>query len=497
MLPERKFRIIRRGGVAAAALAVAALSAGPACAAPTLTVLYGFCARTNCTDGRLPIGGLIADAAGNLFGTTEAGGANGGGTVFEIAKTASGYASTATVLYSFCAQTNCTDGAQPRAVLIADAAGNLFGTTLEGGVNDRGEVFEIAKTVTGYASTPTVLYSFCAQTHCTDGTGLFVGLILDAAGNLFGTTLFGGANDSGEVFKIAKTATGYASTPTVLYSFCAQTNCTDGQFPFAVLIADAAGNLFGTTEAGGANGGGTVFEITKTASGYTSMPTVLYNFCAQTNCTDGELPVAGLILDAAGNLFGTTQFGGANSEGTVFEIAKTASGYASTPTVLYSFCAQTNCTDGAAPVAGLILDAAGNLFGTTEAGGANSEGTVFEIAKTASGYASTPTVLYSFCAQTHCTDGAEPRLGGLIADAAGNLFGTTDGGGANGDGTVFELGGSGFVPPFAGTPGAPSCQGKSVSALAGQYRGLSAAAAALGFSSVPVLQNAITAFCAG
>jgi uncharacterized repeat protein (TIGR03803 family) len=296
------------------------------------------------------------------------------------------------------------------------------------------------------------------------------------------------------------------ATLTTLYSFCAQTNCADGAEPFAGLIADAAGNLFGTTAFAGANDGGTVFEIAKTASGYASAATTLYSFCAQTNsqgvCTDGQQPVAGLIADAAGNLFGTTEVGGAHGGGgTVFELAKTASGYASTATVLYSFCAQTNsqgvCTDGQQPAAGLIADAAGNLFGTTAFGGANGGGTVFELAKTASGYASAATVLYSFCAQTNCTDGATP-VAGLIADGAGNLFGTTQlGGGANNQGTVFELGGSGFVPPFAGTPGTPNCHGQSVSALARQYGGINAAAAELGFSSVQLLQNAIAGYCAG
>jgi hypothetical protein len=211
------------------------------------------------------------------------------------------------------------------------------------------------------------------------------------------------------------------------------------------------------------------------------------------------------FADAAGNLFGTTGGGGANRGGTVFEIAKTTTGYASTPTVLVSFCAQTNCVDGALPVAGLIADAAGNLFGTTggvaaSGGGANGQGTVFEVAKTTTGYASTPTVLVSFCAQTNCADGAVPRAG-LIADAAGNLFGTTGGflrlNTSFIGSTVFELSNSGFVVPvtFAGTPGKANCHGKSVSALAQQYRGLNAAAAALGYPDVGALQNAILTFC--
>jgi uncharacterized repeat protein (TIGR03803 family) len=491
---QRKFRIIAGRGMAAAALAVTAFAASsPARAAPTLTTLVGF----NGTNGLDPRAGLIADAGGNLFGTTFAGGASGRGTVFEIAKTASGYANTPTVLVSFCARTNCTEGADPVTGLTADAGGNLFGTTRDGGASGAGTVFEIAKTASGYASTPTVLYNFCARTNCTDGALPEAGLIADAAGNLLGTTATGGANGNGTVFEIAKTPSGYASTPTVLVSFCARTNCTDGAFPLARVVADAAGNLFGTTFGGGANADGTVFAVAKTASGYANTPAVLYSFCAQTNCADGALPKAGLIADAAGNLFGTTFAGGASRAGTVFEIAKTASGYANTPAVLYSFCAQTNCADGALPEAGLIADAAGNLFGTTVAGGANDGGTVFKIAKTATGYAETPIVLHGFCALTNCTDGAFPSAG-LTADVSGNLFGSTEEGGASNDGTVFELSGSGFVVPatFTGIPGKPNCHGKSVSALARQYGGLSAAAAALGYSSVRVLQNAIAAYCA-
>jgi hypothetical protein len=165
-------------------------------------------------------------------------------------------------------------------------------------------------------------------------------------------------------------------------------------------------------------------------------------------------------------------------------------------TPLVSFCAQANCTDGANPFAGLIADANGNLFGTTEGGGANGAGgTVFEIAKTTSGFASTATILYSFCAQANCTDGANP-FAVLIADTNGNLFGTTRTGGANSGGTAFEITGSGFIT-FAGTPGTANCIGKTVSALARKYGGLNAAAAALGYPSVAALQHAIASFCGG
>jgi uncharacterized repeat protein (TIGR03803 family) len=184
----------------------------------------------------------------------------------------------------------------------------------------------------------------------------------------------------------------------------------------------------------------------------------------------------------------------------VFEIPKTATGYAGTPTVLVSFCAKKNCTDRAQPQAGLIRDAAGNLFGTTAMGGTNNQGTVFEIAKTPNGYRSTPTVVFSFCAEPNCPDGADPT-GSLVADDAGNLLGTTAMGGTNNDGTVFELSGGGFVPlihlHFDGTAGAPNCHPVTVVGLVHTYGGLARAAAVGGYSSVPLLQNAITLYCVG
>jgi uncharacterized repeat protein (TIGR03803 family) len=267
----------------------------------------------------------------------------------------------------------------------------------------------------GAATGFSTLYSFQGA---ADGGNPVAGLIMDAAGNLFGTTSGGGASNNGTVFEIAKTSGGYASTPTTLVSF----NGSDGSLPASGLIA-AAGVLYGTTEEGGANGNGTVFELSNNGSGSYTL-SILVSF----NDVNGAGPDDGLIADAAGNLFGTTEKGGANAVGTVFEIAKTAGGYASTPTTLVGF----DGFDGSFPQAGLITDGAGDLFGTTSIG-ANGGGTVFEIAKTANGYASAPTTLVSF----NLINGLRPNA--VIAGAAGDLFGTTSGGGANGDGTVFEL----------------------------------------------------------
>jgi uncharacterized repeat protein (TIGR03803 family) len=446
----------------------------------------------------------MADPNGNLFGTTSRGGAHEGGTVFEIVKSAGGYSRAPTTLVSFCTLGNCTDGVSPRASLTADTNGNLFGTTSGGGAHEGGTVFEIVKIADGYANTPKTLVSFCALTNCADGAGLVTGLIVDAKDNLFGTTLGGGAhNHKGTVFEIVKTAGHYTSTPKTLLSFCALPNCADGASPHASLIADATGNLFGATFFGGSNYlfAGAVFEIIKSSGRYATAPTTLVSFCAMGDepCLDGENPAAKLVLDAYGNLFGTTLGGGEHDGGTVFEIARTVGGYASIPEVLVSFCALPNCADGASPHASLIVDADGNLFGTTSLGGTgNNGGTVFEIANTVGGYASSPKTLVSFCTLANCADGADPQAD-LITDANGNLFGTTRVGGANSSGTVFEITGGGFVVPvgFTGTPGKPNCWANSVSALARQYGGLNAAAAALDYSGVQVLQNAIATFCAG
>jgi uncharacterized repeat protein (TIGR03803 family) len=254
-----------------------------------------------------------------------------------------------------------------------------------------------------HAATLTTVVSF----NGSNGASPVVSrLLVDANGNLFGTTFFG-PYDDGTVFEIAKTAGGYATTPTTLVSF----NATPGAGPYGGVIADADGNLLGTTAYGGVGTGeGTVFEIAKTASGYATTATTLVS--SFNRATSGRLPFAGLVAYANGNLFGAANAGGANNDGTIFEVAKTAGGYASSPIIVVTF----DGANGAFPVSlgSLIIDADGNLFGMTQGGGANNGGTVFEIAKTAGGYASAPTILYSFCAKTNCTEGTDP-LGSLVA----------------------------------------------------------------------------------
>jgi uncharacterized repeat protein (TIGR03803 family) len=383
-------------------------------------VLHNF--NNDGTDGYYPEVGLIVDAAGNLYGTTTAGGAYNSGTVFELTPAAGG-GWTETVLHNF---GNGTDGATPYAGLIFDAAGNLYGTTQYGGTYGVGTVFELTP-AGGGSWTEKVLYSF--NLNGTDGAVPEAGLIVDAAGNLYGTTYFGGTYLYGTVFELTP-AGGGGWTEQVLHSF--NNNGADGSLPAAGLIFDAAGNLYGTTVNGGTGsncvlGCGTVFELTPAAGGgWTEQ--VLHSF--NNNGADGSTPFAGLIFDAAGNLYGTTFAGGTYGYGTVFELTPAAGG-GWTETVLHNF---GNGTDGTAPYAGLIFDAAGNLYGTTSYGGTYNYGTVFELTPAAGG-GWTETVLHNF---GNGTDGITPYAG-LIFDAAGNLYGTTFVGGTYGYGTVFEV----------------------------------------------------------
>jgi uncharacterized repeat protein (TIGR03803 family) len=249
----------------------------------------------------------------------------------------------------------------------------------------------------------TVLHNFTGD---SDGGYPYAGVIRDAGGNLYGTTQFGGGNcwnymGCGTIFKIAKTG-----TFSVLYTFTGQ---IDGEFPSGGLILDASGNLYGTTGTGSVFGCGTIFKLETTGT-----LTVLYSFGAK---PDGCGPGASLIQDANGNFFGTTEVGGIYGYGTVFRLDSTGK-----ETVLYSFASNP---DGANPWGGLIRDAAGNLYGTTLQGGTNGFGTVFKVDSTGK-----ETVLHSFAGN----DGGMP-YGGLILDAAGNLYGTT----SLGRGTVFKI----------------------------------------------------------
>src|ERR1039458_2352751 len=397
-------------GTRACAVLVLCATTAIALPAQTLTTLYRFCSQSGCPDGYYPTAGLVQATNGDLYGTTLNGGAADLGTVFKITP-----GGTLTTLYSFCPQTNCTDGFGPNARLVQAANGDLYGTTNGGGTNNSGTVFKITP-----GGTLTTLYSFCSQGGCTDGSNPQGGLVQAANGDFYGTTAYGGANGHyGTVFKITP-----GGTLTTLYSFCSRSGCTDGAYPSARLVQAANGDLYGTAEYGGAKANansGTVFKITPSGT-----LTTLYSFCSQgvyPYCTDGRNPYAGLVQAANGDFYGTTVYGG-----TVFKI--TPSG---TLTTLYSFCSQTNCADGENPEAGLVQAANGDFYGTTLVGGTNRGGTVFRITP-----GGTLTTLYSFCSQSGCTDGAFPEAG-LVQDTNGDFYGTTSSDGSNNSGTVFSL----------------------------------------------------------
>jgi len=238
-------------------------------------------------------------------------------------------------------------------------------------------------------------------------------LVLDSAGDLYGTTGACGAFGYGTVFKVSK-----SGKETVLYSFAGGTG--DGCNPYAGVAQDKAGDLYGTTPACGAHGAGTVFKLSKTGK-----KIVLYSFCQQSGCADGQSPYTGVIRDAKGNLYGTTILGGTDGVGTIFKITS------GKLTTLYSFCSQSGCWDGIAPFARMIIDTKGNLYGTATSGGRSSEGVVYELSSSG-----TLTVLHSFAGGA--SDGCNP-YGSVTRDTAGNLYGTTLYCGASGFGTVWKL----------------------------------------------------------
>jgi uncharacterized repeat protein (TIGR03803 family) len=336
---------------------------------------------------------------------------------------------TEVVLCSF-GSANCPAGGDPSGVIM-DSEGNLYGGTLAGGTHDRGVAYKLAP-----SGQETVLYNFCSLGGdlCTDGWAANVSA-LDSEGNLYGTAGFGGANNVGAVYKL--TASGQE---TVLHSFCSLAKCADGSAPSGGVIIDSEGNLYGTTIEGGASsngsskasGAGVLYKLAPSGQ-----ETVLYNFCSLANCADGSLPSGGLLMDSEGNLYGTTLYGGLNGgisagDGVVYKVDTSGS-----ETVLCSF-GSASCPDGTNPNGGVISDSEGNLYGTTGKGGAHGKGVVFELS--ASGQ---ETVLYNFCSLANCADGAKP--GGVIRDSEGNLYGSaSDGTNRNpGNGLVYKLATSG------------------------------------------------------
>jgi uncharacterized repeat protein (TIGR03803 family) len=394
----------------------------------TESVLYGFTSATSGS-GQYPLGGLIMDSAGNLYGTTTYGGI-GFGVVFKLSPVAGG-GYTESVLHAF--GDGIADGGQPAGTLTMDSAGSIYGATTAGGSGGYGVVFKLLPAAGG-GYTASILHAFDGTT--ADGGEPTGGLVMDGAGDLYGTTRIGGASQAGVVFELSPSQGG-GYTETILYSFTGDlSGPLDGAQPEAGLLRDTEGNLYGTTSTSSSNSGyyGAVFKLTPGASGYTE--TTLHTFSAG---LDGVAPAGALIMDSAGNLYGTTRLGSGQygiGYGTVFKLTlHPTNKYIES--VLYSF---TGGSDGAQPLAGLVMDSAGNLYGTTSTGGGNANcnngcGTVFKLS------GSNETVLFSFSGGS---GGAGPAAG-LVIDSVGNLYGTTNSGqgagvtGGTDAGNIFEI----------------------------------------------------------
>jgi uncharacterized repeat protein (TIGR03803 family) len=402
-------------------------------AAATEKVLFSFGAFPG-DDGTYPEGSLVFDAAGNLYGTTAAGGDKSYGAVYELSPSDDGWIET--VLYSFCA--GCAVGTSPVGNLAIDSAGNLYGTTFEGGSSECyaggggcGVVFELSPGSGGW--TETVLYTFLGG---ADGAFPIAGLAFDKAGNLYGTTTYGGVgpcqfgtvSGCGVVFKLSRNSSG-GWNESILHSF---QGGSDGDNPSARLTLDAAGNVYGTTAGTAPNDPGTVFKLVQTSSGWEER--VLYRFKGR---ADGNSPEADVTFDKAGSIYGTTRYGGTgkcsaygySGCGTVYKLEHSETGWAET--VLHSF---TGGNDGEDPATGVIFNAKGDLYGTTVAG-PNDCGAVFRLTPASTGKWNLVD-LHQF--QCSLSDGGSP-LGDLILDSSGNIYGTTQEGGAYTYGTAFEV----------------------------------------------------------
>jgi uncharacterized repeat protein (TIGR03803 family) len=325
-----------------------------------------------------------------------------------------------TVLLNF----SYNNGDEPIAGLIMDAAGNLYGTTFYGGAYGNGTIFELTPHAGVWAET--VLYSFTGASSA--GFWPNSRLVFDASGNLYGTTFFGGQFQVGTVFELSPAAGG-SWTETTIHDFNPKN--LDGSYPHAGLIVDASGNLYGTAAGGGHDGDGIVFELSPSAGGdFTEK--ILRSFSGSSG-GDGANPYSSLVFDASGNLYGTTAYGGTSAAcnggcGTVFELIPTKAGNWMEKTLSF------RNTDGANPYGGLILDASGNLYGATSQGASGNFGAIFELTPAGNGW--TESILHTF--SPHLGDGMNPQAP-LIFDAAGNLYGTTESGGASGGGTAYEL----------------------------------------------------------
>jgi uncharacterized repeat protein (TIGR03803 family) len=373
--------------LAVLAVAAAFLPAGKA-AASTLKTLHSFCAEASCTDGKSPEGPLAMDVAGNIYGTTFQGGKNGCGTIFELSPPAHSSRWRYTILHSLCAGYTIEHGALPVSRLIIDVTGNLYGTTFNGGKENAGVAFKLSPNANRTKWTYTEIADLCIRGYCS----------VNASTQSYGLTYQGASSG-------------------VLY---------DGVSP-----------LYGQNRIAGRYLLGTLYELRPAADGTHWTARTIHGFCGKDGvCPEGSFPDDTLTMDPNGNLFGPAYVGGATGVGTIFEFSPKPGGKWSS-TVLHNFC-QQDCTDGEAPNSELLWDTAGNLYGTAGSGGPFCPqstlgcGVLFKL--TPNGTQSDFSVLHSFCAEQGCPDGAWPS-GPLAMDASGAIYGVTD----YNNGTIFKM----------------------------------------------------------
>lgn len=417
----------------AAALWFAAMSgvmaASHADAAPKPKRLYDFCAKSGCSDiGVSPA--LIRDAGGNFYGTTL-GGANDG-LAYKLERQDNGKY-VLRQMHRFC--NGCSEGSNPIGNVILDADGALYGALSVNGPHGAGLIYKLTPVAGRNKWKFSTLYAFCSAADCADGRypnsglsyqGREAGLPYDGVSPLYGVTQAGGANNGGVLYKLLPQ--GKSATQVVLRTFCAKTDCKDGADPVWEPTLDGAGNIFGATLLGGAANAGAIYQIAQDGSGYT----LLYSFCKALNCIDGLNPSSPLTIDASGNWIGSTSRGGAHNLGTVYKLMP--NGDKSKVSVLNSFCALSNCDDGENPFGRLALDGNGDIYGATFAGGVKSHGILYRIR--GDGF----TKLFDFCTEDpelQCPNGGYPNP--VILGDEGQLFGTTEAGGRGGFGIAYEF----------------------------------------------------------
>ncbi len=381
---------------------------------PQLTTMWTFTG----SNGASPYGGLVFDRSGAVYGTTNTGGTSNLGVVFKLTPPVGGGSWTGAVLHSF----SGADGANPYGGVILSQSGALYGTTSSGGAYNLGVVFQLnPPTVMGGAWTEAVVHSFAGG---SDGANPQAPVIFDSHGALYGTTYAGGSSNLGTVFQVTPPGQAGAWTTTVLHSFIG----SDGANPRATVIFDSTGALDGTTFKGGTSNTGTVFQLKPPAvTGGAWTESVLHSFAG----SDGSNPLAPVVLDQYGALYGTTFNGGASSHGTVFQLTPPGSaGGAWTELLLHSFSGS----DGSNPQAGVVFDKSGNLDGTTLKGGFLNYGTIFQLMPPAVPGAWIETVLHSFGGG----DGSNPQAS-VVFDKSGILYSTAVHGGSGAHGTVFKM----------------------------------------------------------